>query len=301
MGITPGLPGRAEDFINESERNATPAEDVGKGVKLEDNGKFSEKFIRDRQEFIFDESGTFTVPDWGDELIVEVWGAGGSGGAGAFGGNDVRLAAAGGAGGQYANIRLPKGVFNHNDTVSVTIGAGGAAVTGAGDRNTGNTGGATSFGDFLSVTGAPGGGTNSSDTFPTTTNNTTGAKSSTSTDDDVETIILVNARGAFGGGASASSSTAEATNGQSREKLSGGGGGAAHNGGIGNFDSGDGGTSIEAGNGGNGASQSANATAQAGTNPGGGGGGAVCRTGTATSGAGGNGRVKVTVIGKIGV
>ena len=46
MAITQGQNANASDFINAAGRNATPANDAGKGVKLESGGKFSEAFIQ---------------------------------------------------------------------------------------------------------------------------------------------------------------------------------------------------------------------------------------------------------------
>lgn len=47
MAITAGQDTLAADFINESERNATPANDAGRVVKLESDGYISPAFIKD--------------------------------------------------------------------------------------------------------------------------------------------------------------------------------------------------------------------------------------------------------------
>ena len=91
---------------------------------------------------VFTASGTFTWPSGVYELEAEVWG-GGSGGAGGRGG-------AGNAGG-YSWGRF---AGTPGATVNVTIGAGGAGVTGASGLNSG-AGGTTSFGSLLSATGGP--------------------------------------------------------------------------------------------------------------------------------------------------
>jgi hypothetical protein len=44
--ITPGQKGRATDFINESQRNATPSNDAGRVPKLESDAKLSRTFLR---------------------------------------------------------------------------------------------------------------------------------------------------------------------------------------------------------------------------------------------------------------
>lgn len=46
MAISPGEKGRADDFINESERDANPANDEGRVAKLESNGTIHEHFMR---------------------------------------------------------------------------------------------------------------------------------------------------------------------------------------------------------------------------------------------------------------
>lgn len=95
-------------------------------------------------------NGTFTVPENVTQLEVEVQGAGGSGGAtweyhGDWG------AAAGGGAGAYARgtVQVQAG-----QSFQVVVGAGGAAVGGIA---TGNRGGTSSFGTFISCTGGSGG------------------------------------------------------------------------------------------------------------------------------------------------
>ena len=294
-------PIKEENIINESERDsANPENDEYKVVKLEDNGKFSEAFIRDRQEFTFDESGTFTVPDWGDELIVEAWGAGASGGAVGFTSTSSNGVASGGSAGEYARLLLNKRIFNSGDTIPVVIGEGGGAVTSSGAA-TGSNGGQTKFGEFVIVNGGNGGQTSAGDLIDRSVSNRSGNRSASTNDDDILPTIIENARGSFGGGASVlwSENIASATDGESGDILPGGGGGAAKRTTTSGA-AGLGGASVLAGKGGNGAfSLTTSVTASNGESPGGGGGAAVGRGG-ATSGAGASGRVKVTVLSRIG-
>jgi hypothetical protein len=96
----------------------------------------------------FNGSGTWTKPASGALALVEVWGAGGSGGrhttAGFVGGG-------GGSGFAAAWMSLSELA----STVSVTVGAGGVARTGS--NQAGASGGASSFGSFLSANGGGGG------------------------------------------------------------------------------------------------------------------------------------------------
>jgi hypothetical protein len=303
MGIKPGQPGRAEDFIDESERSVDPADDEGKVVKLEDTGRVHEDFLRRREEFIFDEDGNFTVPDWGELFIIEIWGAGGSGGI-AHGGSTGRAVASGGAGGQYAKTTLPFGFLNAGATIAVTVGAGGASVSQSLNFNSvnGNSGAETSFGDYLKVSGSPGGGASHVDSPSNTSQSrVTGNLNADADNADTLTLVEANVRGGSSGGAN--TTTPSAQDGLNTTLVAAGGGGAAVTNDTTPTPSGEGGVSELAGNGGDGASTSGTAvTASNGVAPGGGGGGATGRGGsqTITSGAGANGRVKITALGKFG-
>jgi hypothetical protein len=93
---------------------------------------------------------TFTVPP-GCGICVEAWGGGGSG----RGGGTV---AGGGAGGQYVTRTF--GANSFGSTISIVVGAGGAAPLSA----NGNDGGNTTFGSLLTAHGGLG-GTNSAVLF----------------------------------------------------------------------------------------------------------------------------------------
>lgn len=88
---------------------------------------------------------TYTKPDRLLYVDVELWAGGGSGGSNSDG-------AGGGGGGSYNKARLYASQLNA--TTSITIGAGGAAVT----NNVGNLGGDSSFGSLVFAYGGGRGG-----------------------------------------------------------------------------------------------------------------------------------------------
>jgi len=136
----------AEDFINESEKDATPANDEGRVAKLEDDGKISPVFLQpiDVQEFTT--SGTWTKPsNGGARVFVQMWGGGGGGSHRTSGSNVVQ----GGGGGEYI-----AGWFSVDDlsaTETVTVGAGGTA-----GGSSGGVGGNSLFGDLITANGGEG-------------------------------------------------------------------------------------------------------------------------------------------------
>lgn len=238
--------------------------------------------VPDRQ--VFDASGTWTKPTGFSAnafAVIEAWGAGGSGGKGSTKG-------AGGGGGGY--VKKTVALSSLGSTETVTIGAGGAAVTTA--NTDGANGGNTTFGSVVTayggrgaVSGYGGGGGGplgagaaevpgsplilsnyaSGDSYPVYAGS--GGYSTYSAGDAVD-------HGGGGGGYVISTNGGKSVNG-------GGGGGG--------YSSGTGGTSINGGAGGAGANGSSGSN---GSQPGGGGGGT--NTGT-SSGAGADGRVIVTV------
>lgn len=101
-------------------------------------------------------SGTWTKPTGGYKFArVQLWGAGGSGANVNSGGND---AGGGGGGGAYREVWFAIGDLT--STVSVTIGAGGAAKA-AGTQAAGANGGDSSFGAYMTAYGGAGGGVQS--------------------------------------------------------------------------------------------------------------------------------------------
>jgi hypothetical protein len=115
----------------------------------------------DNVQVIFDESvpamevltasGNWTCPVGVHYVEAECWGGGGSGGSHSSGNSGS------GGGGEYATGRY---AVTPGTSYAYTIGAGGAAVSGAGA--TGNNGGNTSFGSFVSANGGSGGQTGGS-------------------------------------------------------------------------------------------------------------------------------------------
>jgi hypothetical protein len=78
MPIQVGQKIKANDFINESEKNATPANDAGKVVKLESDGQISKEFVKKHIRFggtgadgaLSISSGTTTINLGGVQLYV---------------------------------------------------------------------------------------------------------------------------------------------------------------------------------------------------------------------------------------
>lgn len=246
----------------------------------------------------FNSSGTWTKPS-GDytSYSVQLWGGGGSGGRGGVGGEP------GGGGGGGGYWEFTGAISELGGTETVTVGAGGAAISGFAS---GNPGGPTSFtranSTTITVYGGGGGGQ------PTGASGAGGGGGGGS----IAGVGAVgsNATGGAGGGSDAGSGGGTSTTGGKGITGGGGGGGTATDavgangaggssvfggggGGAGAEDSspgpGAGGTSVYGGNGGAGAFDASNGTA--GSQPGGGGGGAE----TGTSGKGGDGRIIVTV------
>lgn len=228
-------------------------------------------------------SGVYTKPlgpDYGDTVLVELYGAGGSGAA-------VGLSspqALGGEGGCYLAIAFPYGEFP--DTAAYSVGAGGASRAQSSGVATGLAGGNSTItisGKSYVANGGSG-GAGAQGGAPTITTN----------------LGVTIADIAFSFGTTAVSPPppvppqylgAAMTDSAGKSGVYGGGSGGRANG------SSAGGSSVYGGAGGAGATASTNATATAGSAPGGGGGGCVVTAGgTANSGAGGSGRIRITVI-----
>lgn len=109
MAIGNGQQARAGDFINASERDATPANDAGKVPKLESDGKLDEAHTRDVVVRIYTSGDTWNKPAGLKYVVVELVGGGGGGeanglatAAGSAGGTSsfgAHLSATGGDGG----------------------------------------------------------------------------------------------------------------------------------------------------------------------------------------------------------
>lgn len=253
----------------------------------------------------FTGSGTWTKPAGyaaGSRVYIQAWGGGGSGGKSTYG--------AGGGGGGY-NERWAL-LSDMGATETVTIGAGGAALSATG---TGITGGTTSVGTLLSAYGGAGGnaytgpsivyggGGGGQISAGTTTAyyigcNLIGTLPGLPWYPSPENANSASASFYYQGGGAGPYNMASGSN-SGRSAMWHGGGGAAFGtnqtagtsqmgGGGGGASSTNitGGTSIGGGNGGNGGT-----TGTAGTQPAGGGGGGT----TGNSGAGGAGKVIITV------
>lgn len=242
----------AEDFIDSSELDVTPANDNGRVPKLEsfggNNRKIHPTFHPQKIE-VFDTSGTFTKDENATKIIVELWGAGASGGS-----TNNNSSAQGGGGGEYVITEIP--AYLIGATEDVVVGVGGTPVTGS---NPGNNGGDTTFGTSTIFAIANGG---------------TGSSGGNGGGD-----LLSNPRLEIGGGGG--SPTVPGLN----KKIAGGGGGGIDGTSPNPFTAGA--TSVFGGNGGD-----ANATGNngdAGQAPGGGGG--ACDNATSGAGANGRVRI----------
>jgi|GEM_PF-1027704 len=214
----------------------------------------------------FTTSGTFTKPPGYNYFCGRAW----SGGCSGQRTNNTATLSVGGAGGGCADFMLPASVVGTTETV--TIGAGGNAVTGVAN---GNVGGSTSIGSLFTVAGSSsftaGGAINSTLIGRTSGNNSFGFESSAADTAGRSTVW----------GGSNPSNDASANSGNS--VFGGAAGGSVNAAGTLRNP----GTSIQGGNGGA-ASIASNGTD--GTAPGGGGG--ATQTGT-QSGAGARGELRI--------
>lgn len=226
---------------------------------------------------------TWTKPSGAVKILVQVWGAGGSGGAHESGGGDK---AGGGGGGGYNEKWFD--AADLGATESINVGAGGAAVT---PDNLGNAGGNSTFGTSGTLVTGYGGGAGDfglSDSDGGGGGGPLGAGGSGTSGGAAGAPGAPLAGASPGGdGLYGAAGGNESTNAGGDAYYGGGGGG-----GLTADTAGAGGTSVVGGNGGA-ANTAASTNATAGSQPGGGG-GAVSGTGNPSSGAGGDGMVVVT-------
>jgi len=243
----------------------------------------------------FTASGTWYKPVSGSMIKIQLWGAGGSGASrvGRTANTTTAQVVSGGGGGAYREYIYPLSDFNSTETV--TIGAGGAAITSA--NTDGNSGGSTTFGSLDGAGGGSGGKQDrkniSTGTFsvqvglggdnkyfvmaPHITGANSGALGFTVACGAITSYLWANTSNVFFGGAGGGSITQY---------------GSSHLTGIWQFNPA---TSVLGGNGGN---QGNTANGIIGSEPGGGGGAGVntsSNTYVMASGAGANGKAIITV------
>lgn len=223
------------------------------------------------QSFVYTSNDTWVKPSDGNFALVTIWGGGGSGG---------RQNSGGGGGGGACVQRLYR-LSELAATVSITIGAGGAAQS----LGSGNVGGNTTFGALLTAYGGGGGSGAAGNATATTGGGGGGSLSAggVGTAGTGHSAVLRGGAGSatpgsgdFGGAGGGNGGTAGASG--ASAYWGGGGGGGRGSGGTGG-----GGISLHGGNGG---AASSSTDGEAGSLPGGGGG--ATNSGT-ISGAGGAG------------
>lgn len=233
---------------------------------------------------VFGSSGTWTKPSGygaSARAFVQVFGGGGSGGK-----NTSAGGGSGGGGGGYSEKWVDLSALGATETI--TIGAGGAAVSGT---SNGNGGGTSSVGSVLSAYGGGGGSSSANGGGgggQFTAGSNTGAAGSVGggaggASGSPCSPATAGAGALFGGGGGGGSGNSTPAGAGGNAFYGGGGGGGA----AGASTAGAGGSSINGGAGGAGST----GTGTAGSAPGGGGGGG--RSGN--SGAGAAGRVIITV------
>ena len=271
--------------------------DAGKLVAIDTDGYINNDLFTVVKIEEFSASGTWTKDTGLKYVEVEMWGAGGSGGCAI---RDGACSSGGGGGGAYYKQRFIAGDLGATETV--TVGAGGAAVTDTDERNStqGLDGTDSTFGSLFTVSGGAGGSV-----FSASWDADGGAGGDAIPDYSLG-MLPFEGGAAGNGGVSAPG-----------EGYYGGGGGGGNGpdyiqtgadavwggaGGGGSWASDEivlAGTSTFGGNGGNGAgNQNAGTTTTAddGVAPGGGGGAGLIdnATGTVTSGKGGDGFIRIT-------
>lgn len=277
-------------FINESERSVDPADDAGKLVQLEANGKISKEFLSLSTVIEFTDSDTYTPNAAAQFILIEAVGAGASGAA-ANASADGSAVATGGGGGEYRSTLIHRALVTA--PISITIGAPGTArVTAGRQALNGIAGGDTIVGSFLTAKG----GLPGVATLVTGTGNTGLQQGGVGgTLGSSQFLPIANENGGDGGDAQANGGGGggnTVTPGGNSVKSGAGGGAAAGNSPFSLNSASVGGDASDdfGGDGGDGS----NTVAQAGQSYGAGGGGAANRNGNVTSGAGFKGFVRLT-------
>lgn len=222
---------------------------------------------------VFDFDGVWVNPGFGSIVLVREWAAGGSGGSAVA----ANFTGTGGGGGAYIQMIIPRSEVG--ESVAVTVGIGGASVSGT----IGNPGGDTSFGSHGTVYGGgPGenGGAAADHVGGWGGGFTTGATGLLASPGSLNLVHAITTDSGAPGGGVDNGVTLRAGG----DAVNGGAGGGVQKSGSSDTL---GGTSI---NGGNGGAGNSSGDGSPGQSPGGGGGG-----GRDNSGAGANGRVEVYV------
>jgi hypothetical protein len=275
--IDPGEAGKSSDFINDSERDATPANDAGRVPKLEDDAKLSMSFLHPAKYEIFTGDGTFTPDARAKFVEVEMWGAGGDGGY--YNGSSSYICEdAGGGGGAYNKKRFL--ITDLTNTVEVIVGQGSGATSSFGTylyAYGGGQGGRTGSNGTCIRAGGGGQLSAGGSAHASLSSNQISAGLPIAGVGDGGNSTGASRHGIWGGGAGG-----EGTDGGNSLYGGGGGGGSSNLGGL----------SVFGGNGGNGAR---NGIAQNGAIPGGGGGfGRGSTNSPASMGYGARGEVRIT-------
>lgn len=143
MPIETGQNVDQSDFINESERNTTPANDAGRVLKLESDGYLSPAWLNAPPVTrVYSASDTWSKPAGLKFITVELVGGGGPG---VRNGSSSESSSAGGAAGGYSRKIIQAGDLSA--TEAVTVGEGGVSSASP------TQGGTTSFGGHLQATG----------------------------------------------------------------------------------------------------------------------------------------------------
>lgn len=292
VGSTLTLGGATANAIGTSPNNLVQLNSTGK-LPAVDGSLLTNLPVTGANVQTFNASGTWTKPSGfgaSSFVLVQLWGGGGSGGRNTYG--------AGGGGGGYNQAWF--NLSNLGSTETATVGAGGAAVA---VNGSGNGGGTSSFGSWISAYG--GGGGTAGTGVPTYGGSGGGQLSagaigsSTSLPGKPYIVGAVDGTAFYVQGSGGGSITTATGPVDTFWHGAGGGYNVSPSGQIGasslygGAGGGSNGANSSGGNskfGGNGGAGGTNGTA--GTQPGGGGGGAGS---SGTSGKGGDGRIIVTV------
>jgi hypothetical protein len=193
-------------------------------------GSGADSVVRLNAVQVYTATTTWTKPSNTSYIIVELWGGGGGGGDG----DGTTDGAGGGGGGGYAMKTFTSSSLANTTSVYVWVGAGGSVVASA----TGNRGGTSVFGGFLTSTGGFGGarGANAVALGGLGGNGVGGDRIATGTPGQNSPTTAISGNGGAGGGAGGSGGLGTlscAGAGANGNTFGGGGGGGCAAGGGG--------------------------------------------------------------------